>query len=227
MDASVGLRDRKKLAARRAIRAAATRLVAERGLKNVTVPEIAAAAEVSVRTYFNYFSSKEDAIVELGPEMAAQLRSDLLARPADEPILTALRVATVAMAERLAERQEEWLLHMRVVRQEPTLLPSLVASMAEHERSLTEAVASRTGTDPLRDIYPALTAAAAIAAVRVAMTHWRRAAGEGSLAHLVESALDQLAGGLSAPPPRTGTDSRSAPGRLVVSGSLPSDRGND
>ncbi|MGH7667071.1 MAG: TetR/AcrR family transcriptional regulator [Candidatus Dormibacteria bacterium] len=205
MDSSIGLRDRKKLAARRAIRAAATRLVAERGLKNVTVQEIAAAAEVSVRTFFNYFSSKEDAIVEMGPEMASQLRADFLARPVGEPVLTALRTAMVSLADRLAERQKEWLLHMRVVRQEPSLLPSLVASLSEHERSLAEAVASRTGTDAGRDIYPALVAAAAMAAVRVAMTHWRRSRGQGSLAHLVEAAMDQLAGGLAEPSPSLGT----------------------
>lgn len=199
MEENLGRRHRKKLAARRALRSAAVRLVAERGLKNVTVEDIAEEADVSVRTFFNYFSSKEEAIVGLAPERAAELRQALLARPSDEPPLLALQTVLVDLAVPLAERQDEWLLHMRVVRQEPSLLPSLLASFAAHERSLIEALAARTGTDPDRDLYPALVAAIAIAAFRVAMTQWRNLKGERSLPHLVEAALAQVQAGLPAP----------------------------
>lgn len=201
MEASLGLRDRKKLAARRALRMAAVRLVVERGLKNVTVDDIAEAAEVSVRTFFNYFSSKEEAIVGTDPERAAELRQALLARPADEPPLVALRAVLVDLAAPLADQRDDWLLHMRVVRQEPSLLPSVLAAFATHERNLVEALAERTGTNPDRDLYPALLAAVAIAAFRVAMTHWRSSEGARSAPHLVELALTQLLAGL--PPPET------------------------
>lgn len=199
MEHNLGRRDRKKIASRRSLQAAAVRLVADRGLKHVTVEDIAEAADVSVRTFFNYFSSKEEAIVGLDPEQAAELRQSLLARPADEPPLVAVRNVLVALAAPLAERQEDWLLHMQVVRQEPSLLPSLLASFAAHERNLIEALAERTKTDPDRDLYPALVAAASMAAFRVAMTHWRNWEGKRSLAHLVESAFAQCAAGLPAP----------------------------
>ena len=195
----LGLRDRKKLAARRALRAAAVRLVAERGLKNVTVEDIAQEADVSVRTFFNYYHSKEEAIVGPSPEVAAELRQALLARPADEPPLVALQSVLIDLAVPYADRQDEWLLHMQVVRQEPSLLPSMLASFAAQERSLIEAVAERTGTHPDRDLYPALVAAAAIAAFRVAMTQWRSLEGERSLPHLVEAAMAMVQAGM--PPP--------------------------
>ncbi len=199
MAENLGLRSRKKLAARRALRSAAVRLVIARGLKNVTVEDIAAEADVSVRTFFNYFSSKEEAIVGPSPEVAAELRLALLARPAEEVPLVALQAVLIDLAIPYADRQEDWLLHMQVVRQEPTLLPSMLASFSAQERSLVEAVAERTATDPDRDLYPALVAAVAIAAFRVAMTHWRTRKGERSLSHLVEAAMTRVQAGLTVP----------------------------
>ncbi|MEO8263341.1 MAG: helix-turn-helix domain-containing protein, partial [Pseudolysinimonas sp.] len=62
-----GLRERKRLATRRAIQVAAIEIVRERGLDATTIDEIARIADISPRTFFNYFSSKEEAIIGDGP----------------------------------------------------------------------------------------------------------------------------------------------------------------
>src|ERR1700749_3618839 len=74
----VSLRERKKLATRRALRRHALGLVAKRGFANVTVEDIAEAADVSPRTFFNYFPSKEAALFGADPDRAASLRDRLV-----------------------------------------------------------------------------------------------------------------------------------------------------
>src|ERR1700743_244892 len=84
-------RERKKLATRRLLRRAALELVAERGLANVTVEDIAEAAEVSPRTFFNYFPSKEAVLFSGDPDRAAELRARIAGYDRSRTALDALR----------------------------------------------------------------------------------------------------------------------------------------
>src|SRR5712691_11700749 len=90
------LRERKKLATRRLLRRTALDLVAERGLANVTVEDIAEAADVSPRTFFNYFPSKEAALFGTDPELIPVLRERMIHTAPGEPALEALRVIMVS-----------------------------------------------------------------------------------------------------------------------------------
>ena len=81
---TAGLRERKKLATRRALHEAALRLVAERGLDAVSVDDIAERADVSPRTFFNYFPSKADAVVGLDPAAPQELFEAFTSRPASK-----------------------------------------------------------------------------------------------------------------------------------------------
>ncbi len=92
---------RKKLAVRQALGSAALRLAVERGLENVTVEDITAEADVSLRTFGNYFSSKYEAICAIGTDRARRIGATLLARPADEPLWEAMADAMLAPAVRL------------------------------------------------------------------------------------------------------------------------------
>ncbi|GGL50297.1 TetR family transcriptional regulator [Planomonospora parontospora] len=150
MDSSdeLGRRDRKKLETRAALERAALRLVAERGLADVTVEDIAGAVDVSSRTFFNYFPTKEDALIGGDPAAAADLRRKLVAVPSAVPTLEALRLVLRDAAVSIQEQREQWLLRLGVFEQNPSLLPRLVAGGAETERSLTAAVAERLGTGP-------------------------------------------------------------------------------
>jgi len=201
MTAALGRRDRKKLATRKALAGAALSLVAERGFDHVTIEDIVEAVDVSSRTFFNYFASKEDAIVGADPDQGDRLRDALAARPLDEAPLETLRAVLWELTEARLEEREEWLLRLRVIRETPALLVRQLASFAAFERVLANAVAVRTGTDAERDIYPAIAAAAAVAAMRVALRVWQSNGQARPLRDLFDEALGELAHGLVAPPP--------------------------
>lgn len=212
-----GRRERKKLDTRQALRAVALRLVAERGLEHVTVEDIADAVDVSTRTFFNHFSSKEEALVAPDPGRLEILRGALEARPPGEPPLAVLESVLAEVAEALTDRQEERMLQFQVVRDNPRLIPRQLAAFGEFERTLAEEVASRTGTDPDRDVYPTVAAAAAVAALRASLTVWRNSSGSLVLTELLRAAFRALDSGL-APPGRD-----VVPGDVEVSGLHPSD----
>jgi len=88
-----GLRERKKQRTRRALAEAALRLFRTKGYEETTIAEIAAEAEVSTRTFFSYFASKEDVIFYDGPErMASHLALVLARRPGEPPADLLMRV---------------------------------------------------------------------------------------------------------------------------------------
>ena len=194
-----GLRERKKAATRRALQQAALRLVAERGLDKVTVEEIAAAADVAPRTFFNYFSTKEEALLGRDPDKQAAFVAALAARPAEESPLTAMHVVLLAQADDMASRVDDWQLRMRLVHDYPQLLPSHLAGFAEGERAMAEAVAARIGVPREESLYPDLVAAVAISAMRTAMARWRTTDGSRPLADHIDEAFRLLSAGLPVP----------------------------
>jgi AcrR family transcriptional regulator len=194
-----GLRERKKLATRLALHRAALELVAERGLGSVSVDEIADRADVSPRTFFNYFSSKDDAVLGLDPEASAHQVAAFLARPADETPVEALRAVAHAQAEEMAADIELWPLRLTVIDATPALLARLAAAFGEGERVLAEAVAERTGTRAGADAYPTLLAGVAGVAMRTALHRWLASDFTAALPDLLDEAWDLLTAGLPAP----------------------------
>ncbi|MEU4238159.1 TetR family transcriptional regulator [Actinoplanes sp. NPDC026619] len=196
----MGLRDRKKEQTRAALTSAALRLADERGLDHVTVEEISAAAEVSSRTFFNYFATKDDAILGAPVIDSATVCERLLALPREVPIIDAvLRVFAPAIELMQADR-ELWLLRMRVIKNNPSLLLALFARGAVEEQQFVAAVATRVGLTP-EDTFPQLAAVATGAAFRVAMMRWTTAGPDGRLSDLVREAFGMLAAGLADPAP--------------------------
>lgn len=191
-------RERRKQQTRRTLRQAALRLVAERGIDGVTVQDIADAADVSTRTFFNHFASKQDALVVSDLHRIDALRETLAAQPAAAAPLDALRAVMLWVAGALAEHSDEIALQKAVTRDNPQLLAGQLAGFARYERELVEDVAHRCGLDPDTDLYPRLAAGAAVMALRAAIAIWR-ATGSRSLEELVTQAFDQITVGL--PPP--------------------------
>src|SRR5699024_9386238 len=89
--AGSGLRERKKLETRRLIRRVALDLSRERGLEHLTVEAIAERAGISPRTFFNYFTHKEDALVTDASSVTESIRRLVIDRPAHETPLHAIR----------------------------------------------------------------------------------------------------------------------------------------
>jgi AcrR family transcriptional regulator len=202
-DQCVSLRERKKLATRRALRRAALDLIAERGFSQVTVEDIAAAADVSPRTFFNYFPSKEAALFGADPGRPAALRQRVLQAAPGGSALDALRVvladearAVIHEASELGTDPADWLRRMRVVRADPHLRAAHAAHTGMLESALAGALAERLGADPERDPYPALLASVATGVMRTTAIFWATSGGAVPLDQLTEMAFRALADGL-------------------------------
>lgn len=195
-----GRRDRKKQQTRSALIAAALRLVDERGLDGVTVEEISAAVDVSPRTFFNYFATKDEAIIGDPLADGAVLRDGLLGMPAAVPLLSALLLALGPSVEQIQAERDLWLLRMRVIKHNPALLTTLFARGAAAEEAFVAAIAERTG-HPVDSTFPHLVAALTGAAFRTAMMRWAIDGADRRLSDFVQEAFGLLATGLTEPPP--------------------------
>jgi AcrR family transcriptional regulator len=200
--APLSLRERKKLATRRLLRRAALALVAERGLANVTVEDIAEAADVSPRTFFNYFPSKEAVLFGGDPDRAAELREGIASAAPGQPALDALRVVLARDSEAMADELRslggdpaEWLRRMKVARTDPHVRAAHAAQMAMIERAIAEGLAARLGANQETDPYPGIVAAAAVSMVRACLSFWAGSGGAMPLGQLIDQAFKALADG--------------------------------
>jgi AcrR family transcriptional regulator len=153
-----GLRERKKRATRDAIAATARRLFAARGFEAVTVAEIAVAADVSEKTVFNHFATKEDLVFAGGDTRLAQLQAAIAGRAPGTSVLDVFRANTLAMLDTVAEGEgDDRLVVPRIVRDSPTLQRRLAAGWEREVTNLVAVVAAATGADA-DDLVPAVVA---------------------------------------------------------------------
>ncbi|GAA1306434.1 TetR/AcrR family transcriptional regulator [Saccharothrix xinjiangensis] len=192
-----GLRERKKQATRAALADAALRLCVAHGLDGVTVEQVATEAGVSLRTFFNYFSSKEEAVVAGDVATAAAFVRAFAERPAAEPVLDALRWALVEVVPEHVDQDRVAL--RRALRGTPALLPHQIAAFAAQERELAAAVAARAGVDADADLYPALLAATVMATLRVVVGRWLDTTDPPRLVDLIDVLVDRLRTGFAEP----------------------------
>jgi AcrR family transcriptional regulator len=192
VEVPIGLRERKKAATRLALHEAALRLAAEQGLERVHVEEIADAANVSRRTFSNYFSSKEEALFYGDALRLRRLVELVHEQPADEEPWTALTRAAEQLIAEVGDDPESagWAQH-RELRSHPGLRAHQVAAYTAIERELAAELAHRlAGADV--ELRSRVLAATCLATLRVATQHWieqRR----GSLVATVRAALRSAA----------------------------------
>ena len=153
-----GLRARKKRAAREAIAATARRLFAERGFEAVTVAEIAAAADVSEKTVFNHFPTKEDLAFAGREQGLLQLVADIRERPPGTPVIDVFRALTATVIDVLVARgDEELLTAARIIRGSRTLQERLTVGWEAGAAAITAAIAETSGATR-DDLVPGIVA---------------------------------------------------------------------
>ena len=197
----VGLRERKRRETRAALSLAALRLCVERGWENVTVDDVAAAANVSPRTFRNYFSTKAEAVAAGHLERMLRVADQLRTRPASEPLWTAVTNSVAAQFEPPAQKSEallnadRWLERIRFIVTEPSIHGEVLKASAAAQAKLAEVIAERVGSRRVNDVYPQVAAAVVTAVVGTVVDRWLRDGPTGSIVPLLRKAFELVATG--------------------------------
>ncbi|MFF5028358.1 TetR/AcrR family transcriptional regulator [Streptomyces collinus] len=189
-----GLRERKKIRTREAIRTAAYALVGEHGYDATTIDQIAERAEVSPSTVFRYFPTKEDIVLtdEFDPVVLEEIRQ----RPAEEPWPDTLRyVMRRAVRLGACEDPEVARLRARLTVQVPAVRSRMRESMSATGRMLCAAVAERTGRDP-DGLEVRVYAMSLIGGLMETSMYWAENGCRDDLTALIDRTLDVLEHGL-------------------------------
>ncbi|WP_371481750.1 TetR family transcriptional regulator [Kitasatospora sp. NBC_00315] len=206
----LGLRERKKQRTRDSLVEAAHRLFLERGFGRTTVDEIAAAVDVSQRTFFRYFANKDEVALAVMAEAENFFIACLRGRPAEESPLQALRASIVQAWRELAAGRPDGpsgvttaLELMQLIEDTPTLLAAHLRRITEQERVVAGLIAAREGLDPVTDLRPKVMAAVFGGVLRSAHLAWSAEAesesatgagdsGPEGMIALIERHFDQL-----------------------------------
>jgi AcrR family transcriptional regulator len=191
-----GLRERKKQQTRETIERVALQLFAERGYDETTLAEIAEAADISPRTIFSYFQSKEDILFCEEPSHLDEIAQILEQRPAGTTTVDALRDFIASQAP----PDEQAILRKKIVAANPDLQMKLRARIGQLEGVLTDSIAKDLDAAP-GDVRPALIAASMIAAFAAVRDRIEAAPGAPDLdemRQIVDEVLEFLQGGLRA-----------------------------
>ncbi|MEU6506938.1 TetR family transcriptional regulator [Streptomyces sp. NPDC046942] len=190
----LGLRERKKIKTREAIRTATYALIQEQGYDATTIEQIAERAEVSPSTVFRYFPTKEDIVLtdEYDPLIAEELR----ARPAGESWMDSMRhVLHKAVDANMAEGPEVVRMRTHLAVQVPAVRSRMFESMSETGRLLREVLAERSGLDP-DSLEIRVYAMSLIGGLMEVSMYWAENDFTGELGDLMDRALDVLEQGL-------------------------------
>jgi AcrR family transcriptional regulator len=203
----LGIRERKKQRTRQALRQAALELFQERGFEATTIADITAAADVAPRTFFSYFQTKEDVVLDEGTQRFAKAQQTLQQRPHGEPLLTAFRRAALEIAADLQTQPAQQPALARVIRTTPAIQARIRERMGQWEEQLAAMIAAERGADP-DDLDSHVMAAALVGVLRSVQRVAVAAEMQLDLPALMDHAFDLLESGLAGfaarPRPRPG-----------------------
>lgn len=191
--ATTGLREAKKARTREALHIAALELALEVGPEHVTVDAIAARADVSTRTFFNYFPSRESAMSVSDPGIADRLAEMLRTRPSDEPLATALREVLTTRVRELAQDTEVWKIRRRLARAHPQLAMTSVEVQQTMVRALVAAALEREGQDERTGLATVVQVHTVVGAVAAALWQHSALGFRGDVLQRIDAAFEALA----------------------------------
>ncbi len=175
-EAVEGRRERKRRQTRERIEQAAMSLFMERGFDATTIEEITEAADVSKRSFFDYFPSKEEVVFAWQDSFADRLMAAIAARPSGESAVKTVEEALTATV--MASADERALALSDLIHCTPALKARDQLKYAKLEQKLTEALITRKGGEPEIRARMRLLSAVVIGALRVGGELWQeRAAG--------------------------------------------------
>jgi AcrR family transcriptional regulator len=184
--ATVGLRERKKQKTRESIQRTALRLFEKQGYEETTIEQIAAAAEISPSTFFNYFPTKEDVVLfDAYDPVAIRM---FLERPKDEPLEVGLREVLKNLAALFESDERMILARGRFFFEVPALRARLWDELERAQPLILEMLAERTGRSA-DDFELRVATRVVTAAILEASKEWMRSNGRHRLADLANRAL--------------------------------------
>ena len=182
-----GLRERKKQRTRELIQREAIRLFEEQGYETTTVEQIAAAAEISPSTFFNYFPTKEDVV--LLDTYDPVVESEVRARPADESVADSLVAALSGrLAGRLNRDRELIWARTRIMLEVPSIRARMWDEIQRSEEFICGVLAERTGRRP-DDFEVRVTAGTLMGALMTAIREWAASKGREDFLELMKRAI--------------------------------------
>lgn len=187
-------RRRTKLAAQ--IERIALSLFVKRGISAVTVDEIADAADISRRTFFRYFASKEDLLLGDRQRYDDSLARTLAKEQPSPSAVRTLRDILVEMSREVEAEADVARLRLELFRKYPEEMNGAFEQQRAWNSTFTEMVAERMGLDHSHDMRPALIVGVMMSAGNVALHNWFVRGAKQPLHELVEAALDQTIAGL-------------------------------
>ncbi|MCW2861595.1 MAG: transcriptional regulator [Actinoallomurus sp.] len=170
---TAGRRERKKQRTRESLVDAAFRLFQEKGFEATTVEEIADAVDVSSRTFFRYFASKEDVVLTYQEEQFTTMLEELAARPKAEPVMTALRNAAVSVLRACEDGDygfdpERFGCIQQMMESSPAVFGRSLEHGQKKQAEITRVIAERMDVDPTVDLRPHVAAGLSNCAFRSA-----------------------------------------------------------
>ncbi|GHC56015.1 TetR family transcriptional regulator [Streptomyces flavofungini] len=194
----VSLAERKRQLVADELTEAALQLLALKGFDVVTVDEIVGAAGVSKRTFFRYFASKEDVVVQFLADMGTGMCAELAARPAGERPSAALRHAVWVPLGECADHSDRALRVVQLILDTPALLARFLERQAQWRDDLAAELARREGLDAATELYPRLAAGMALNAFDAVLHRWSSSDGTADPAALTDEAFAVIAPSLDA-----------------------------